>query len=193
MEQSPSSEAKRFSASQEIPRTLRNPKIHYRIRNSPPPGPVLNQINPVHAPRPTSCRSILILSYHLRLGLPSGLLLSGFPTKILYVPLPIRATCSAHLILLDLITRLIYGDEHRSVRWWISVNEGKVGEVTKHGLDLVEIQKVISKNGGIKQGQKYICVRKNENHQLGQNFWTKLSHLYLTESNLLLVGRHIWC
>ena len=38
-------------------------------------------------PHPTSWRSILILSTQLHLRLPSGLLLSGFPTKTLYTPL----------------------------------------------------------------------------------------------------------
>ena len=37
---------------------------------------------------PTSWRSVLILSTHLRLGLPNGLFPSGFPTKTLYTPCP---------------------------------------------------------------------------------------------------------
>ena len=46
--------------------------------------------SPIHStcPHPTSWRSILILSTHLRLGLPSGLFPSGFPTKTLYTPSP---------------------------------------------------------------------------------------------------------
>jgi hypothetical protein len=55
------------------------------------------------------------LSTHLRLGLPSGLFTSGFPTNILYAFLlsPIRAACPARLILLDLITLIMLGEEYK--------------------------------------------------------------------------------
>ena len=97
MQHIPSWEANRFSANQEIPRILWNPKIYYRIHICPPPVPILNQLDPVHAPVSHSWITILISSSHLRLGLPNGLFPSGFPTKTLHTLLlsAIHATCSA--------------------------------------------------------------------------------------------------
>jgi hypothetical protein len=74
-----SSEANRFLASQEITHILWNPKVHYRIHKRHPPGPILRQLDLVHTSNPSTWRSILILSTHLILGLPSGLFPSGFP------------------------------------------------------------------------------------------------------------------
>jgi len=95
MQQSPSWEANRFSASQEIPRILRYPKVHYRIHKCLPTRiPILSQIDPVHAPISHFLKIYLILYSHLCLVLPSGFLPSGFPTITLYTPLlsPIRTT-----------------------------------------------------------------------------------------------------
>ena len=50
MVQSPSWEANWFANSQEIPRILWNPKVHYRTHKRPLPVPILGQPNPVHIP-----------------------------------------------------------------------------------------------------------------------------------------------
>jgi len=83
MVQSPSWKANWFAASQEISRISRNPKVHYHTHKRPPPVSILGQPNPVHIPTSHLLETILILTTHLRLGLPSGLP-SGFPTKTLY-------------------------------------------------------------------------------------------------------------
>jgi len=105
-----------FAASQEIPRISRTRRFitaFTSVRHLS-----LSWVSPIQSiyPHPTSWRSILILSTHLRLGLLSGLLPSGFPSKTLYTHLssPIRATCPAYLILLDFITRTILGEEYKS-------------------------------------------------------------------------------
>ena len=69
--------------------------------------------HPVHALMPYILKIHLNIILHLRLGLPTGLFPSGFPTKTLYTPVlyPIRATCPAQLFILDLIIRTILGEE----------------------------------------------------------------------------------
>ena len=110
MEKSPSWEANRFSASQEISRILWNPNVHYRIYKCLPRAPSWArsiQSMPTH---PTTWRSILIRSSNLCLDLSGCLFPFRLPSSLL-----LRATCPTHLILLDFITQTILGDEYRSL------------------------------------------------------------------------------
>ena len=105
--QSPSWETNWFAASQEIPRISQNPKVHYRTHKRPPPVSILDQPNPVHIP-----------TSHLLMIHPN--IIHPFTTRSLqwslYAPLssPIHATCPAHLILFDFITRTILGEGYKS-------------------------------------------------------------------------------
>ena len=107
MQQSPSWEPTRFSASQEIPHILWYPKVHYRGHNSPPPVPILSQLDPFHA---STYKFLLI---HLNIILPSTPGSSKWSRSLTFPhqnPLytsPTFVLCPAYLILLDFITRTI--------------------------------------------------------------------------------------
>jgi hypothetical protein len=119
MEQSPSCEANRVVAGQEILLILLNPKDHYHIHNWPPPVSILNQSNPVHIPH--------IVKIYLNIILPTT---PGFPKNSLslMIPrkththvslLPIRATCHANLNPFYFITGTILGEEYREATTYI--------------------------------------------------------------------------
>jgi hypothetical protein len=83
MEQTTSWKANSHSASQEIPRLLWNPKVHYRVHYGPLLVPVMSQMHPIRTFVPYFPKIQSNITINLRLSLPIGLFTSAFPTKIL--------------------------------------------------------------------------------------------------------------
>jgi hypothetical protein len=72
-------------------------------------------------PHPTSWRSILILSSHLRLDLPICLFPLGFPTKTLYKPLPSPSALHAPpiiIIIIIIILILVLHEDNNNHYWY---------------------------------------------------------------------------
>ena len=109
MQHSPSWEGDRFSYSQKFPLIFATRKFITAFTSARYMSISWASSNQSVTSQSTSWRSILIIFLHLRLGLPSGLSFSDFPTKTLYTHLLycMRATCPVSLILLDLITLTI--------------------------------------------------------------------------------------
>jgi len=101
------------TASQEFTRILWNPKVHHRIHKIPSTL-LLSQINPVHT------SSFYFLKVHFNIILPFTPTYyrshrSPHQNPVRTSPRPIRATCSAHRIFIDLITRLTSGEQYTSL------------------------------------------------------------------------------
>ena len=109
---SPSWEANRFSSCQEIPRILWNPKILYFIRKCPPYVPILSHHDSIHTPKYPFLKTLFNIILPSALESPKWSLSLRCPHQnpVKATPIPIRATYTAHFVILNFISRIILGE-----------------------------------------------------------------------------------
>jgi hypothetical protein len=94
-ELSSSWEAASCAVTQQLPNISWSLKVHYVFTRALHQSLSWTRSIQSTPPHSNFLRSILVLSFHLRLGVSSGLFPSGFPTEILYafLSVPLHATC----------------------------------------------------------------------------------------------------
>jgi hypothetical protein len=105
----PSWEATSRKVIQKFPNISCNPKVQYPVHMSPPLVPIIQSIQP----HPISLKYILILSYHLRLGVVAILLV--FP------PHPYMHSSSLRAFYMPYPTHRPWLDYSNYIRWRVQV------------------------------------------------------------------------
>ena len=114
-EQISSWEANRFSASQEIPRILRNLKVHYRNHMRPPPVSIPSQTNLAHA-FPTH-----FLKFHFNIILPFILHLPSGISFTLPHQNPARTSPLPHTCYMPRLSHSSWFNHPKNI-WWGAQN-----------------------------------------------------------------------